>query len=369
MDEDQLGALIETIYTSALEEGGWGKLLQNLCAPFHAASITSATWRKPDAMPIFAATSLLDPSLVRDFETYYHAVDPGISTYRENIDAIAEMGVISRYELFPFDEYTKTEFYCDFGRNIGFGQSLTTIINNNAHLFANIHIHRPIQNNTFDDGEKKLLTALAPHLSRGLRIYREMTGLRAKASQFEAAFDTFAASFLLDHAGRVLALNRKAEELLAADGPLTVQNGRLTARHPPDQAKLDAALSRQAPGAPPPELVLHGPAYCPAVRLSIMPVNGAGNIPLFFDVTRTARGAFLVTAVALGPTVQSLTANYRLTRAEAEVAQLLAQGLKAQQIAAHRCASVATVNTQIKQVYAKTCVDGRAGLLVKLLGR
>ncbi|MGK2942622.1 MAG: helix-turn-helix transcriptional regulator [Immundisolibacter sp.] len=77
----------------------------------------------------------------------------------------------------------------------------------------------------------------------------------------------------------------------------------------------------------------------------------------------------MVTVAPLGPTAQSLTADYGLTRAEAEVALLLAQGLKAQQIAARRGASVATVNTQIKHIYAKAEADGHAGLLVKLLGR
>ncbi len=76
-----------------------------------------------------------------------------------------------------------------------------------------------------------------------------------------------------------------------------------------------------------------------------------------------------MTAVALGPTVQSLMASHGLTQAEAEVALLLAQGLRAPQIAAQRATSIGTVNTQLKQIYAKTGVDGHVGLPVKLLGR
>ncbi len=367
MDEDQLGALIETIYTSAFEEDGWGKLLEILRKQFHASQASVAVFGGRETYPPFAV-STLDPVSLEPYSVYYYRLAPAIPG--NNLALVPKnVRVFQTTELLGYAAWINSEFHNDFLKSYDMSLPLVSYLDEAGDQTAYFVAHRPASSKDYSQEEVNLLRTLAPHLSRGLRIYREMTGLRAKASQFEAAFDTFAASFLLDHAGRVLALNRKAEELLAADGPLTVQNGRLTARHPPDQAELDAALSRQAPGAPPPELVLHGPAYCPAVRLSIMPVNGAGNIPLFFDVTRTARGAFLVTAVALGPTVQSLTANYRLTRAEAEVAQLLAQGLKAQQIAAHRCASVATVNTQIKQVYAKTCVDGHAGLMVKLLGR
>lgn len=95
----------------------------------------------------------------------------------------------------------------------------------------------------------------------------------------------------------------------------------------------------------------------------------AAPSPLFFDVTRTARTAFMVTAAALGPSLQNLITLYGLTRAEAEVALLLTEGLRAPQIGAHRETSTATVNTQLKQIYAKTGVDGQVALILKLRGR
>jgi len=77
----------------------------------------------------------------------------------------------------------------------------------------------------------------------------------------------------------------------------------------------------------------------------------------------------MVTAAALGPSPQNLIALYGLTRAEAEVTLLLAEGLRAPQIATHRETSIGTVNTQLKHIYAKAGVDGHVGLMVKLLGR
>ena len=77
----------------------------------------------------------------------------------------------------------------------------------------------------------------------------------------------------------------------------------------------------------------------------------------------------MVTAAALGPSLQNLITLYGLTRAEAEVALLLTEGLRAPQIGAHRETSTATVNTQLKQIYAKTGVDGQVALILKLRGR
>jgi DNA-binding CsgD family transcriptional regulator len=368
MDEDQLGALIETIYTSAFEEDGWDAVLDALLAPFHAATATSVVWRTSDAFPVFTASTLFDQSLVKDYVAYYHTVEPGRTEIFENIDAFKVNNIYSRFDKVSFADYPKTEFYCDFGRKCDFGQSMFAMSDNNSHGVGNTHLYRPLHSPEFDAQEKKLLRILAPHLNRGLRIYRELGVLRTKASLFETGFDMLAATFLLDAAGRVLRLNKNAETLLDSGGPLTVHEGRLAARHPADDTRLVAALKPLQPGDAPPELILRGPEYCPGVRLGVTPVSGV-NMPVFFDVTHTARAAFMVTATALGPSLQNLMASYGLTRAEAEVSLLLTQGLRAAQIATRRETSTATVNTQLKHIYAKVGVDGHVGLLVKLLGR
>lgn len=212
MDEGRIGALIETIYSSAFDEGGWEELLQTLHTPFHAATITSVAWRKRDTMPVFNATTFSDPSFVSDYETYYHTIDPGLSSFLTNIDAFGQLRVFTLFDVFPFDEYPKTEFYCDFAKHVDFGQSMMAIIDNGPQVFANIHMHRPLHGNEFSRQDKNLLAALSPHLNRGLRIHRELTGLRTKAELFETAFDALAATFLLNSAGRVVAQNKDAEE-------------------------------------------------------------------------------------------------------------------------------------------------------------
>jgi len=133
-------------------------------------------------------------------------------------------------------------------------------------------------------------------------------------------------------------------------------------------AVLAAAFAPMLPGAAPAEIVLRGGAMAVGLQLAITPVKGR-NIPLFANALHGERVAFMVTATALGPSLQNLMALYGLTRAEAEVTLLLTEGLRAPQIALHRETSTATVNTQLKQIYAKTGVDGQIALILKLLGR
>ena len=365
MDEDQLGALITTIYTSAFEEDGWDRVLASLLAPFHASQVIAQVWGWAQRAPVFTSSTVEDASANGKYDAYYHSLDP---TYPAYLNNPPKHLVFPLAELFKPDWLFTSAFYCDFIKNYDMGQGGHALLDSNAHQLSHLHVHRPRHAREFSAGELKLLATLRPHLNRSLHIYREMTGLRAKASLFDTALEMVAATFMLDPTGWVLALNKNAEALLSGNSPLTVQAGRLTARHPPDNARLAAALAPSAPGAPPPELVLRGSAYCPGMRLTITPVNGR-MAPLMSDVNRIEEVAFLVAARTIGPTMQNLIASYGLTRAEAEVALLLAQGLRATHIAAHRETSTATVNTQLKQIYAKTGVDGHAGLLVKLLGR
>jgi len=366
MDEDQVGALIEKIYNAAFEEGGWDALLQTLRTQFHASHTSLVVFSGREVYSPFAV-STLDAVSLEPYSVYYHKLDPAIPG--NNIALVPKNSrVFSIVDLLRRAAWINSEFHNDFLKNYDMSLPLVRYLDEGGDRTAYFVAHRPESGKEYSQDEINLLHTLAPHLNLGLRIYRELTGARAKAAVFETAFDTLAATFLLDHAGRVLSLNKKAETLLSENSPLTVLNGRLTARHPPDNARLAAALAPPVPGAPPPELVLRGPAYCPGVRLGITPVNGH-DIPLFFDVTHTARVAFLVTAVMPGPTVQNLITRYGLTRAEAEITLLLLEGAKAPQIAAHRETSIGTVNSQLKHIYAKTGADGHAGLLALLLGR
>jgi DNA-binding CsgD family transcriptional regulator len=365
MDETQAGSLIETIYSCAFEEGGWDRLLQTLRTPFHASQVTTQVWGRTERAPLFTASSVGDPAARRNYLAYYHSLDP---TYKGHIHNPPKNLVFTHAELVDYPSYLKSEFYCDFFKGLDMALGGHTILENNAHEFTHFHVHRPAGGRKFNDEDIKLLATLRPHLKRGLSIYLEFAELRVKAGLFETAFNVLAATFMLDLAGHVVALNKAAEYLLQDDGVLTVCDGRLTARHRPDDARLAAALVPSKAGVAPAEFMLHGSADVPALRLAVTPVNGH-HIPLFGNITQGEQVAFLVTATPLGPSRQNLMARYRLTRAEAEVTLMLCAGAKAPQIAAHRQTSTGTVNNQLKQIYQKTGVAGHVELLVKLTGR
>lgn len=368
MDEARIGTLIETIYTSAFEEDGWDSLLHTLRPEFHAAHTSVQIWDRAEIRSPFTA-STLEPECLKSYSDYYHKLDPTYPVYLTNKLALDQGRTYTMEAYTDRSAWLHSEFYNDFLlRECEMVKPLICIFNASEREVSEMLIHLPPSGAEYSDGDRSLLRLLAPHLNRGLQLYRELEGLRGKTGLFETAFGALGAAFLLDASGCVLALNKKAERLLEGGGVLCLVNGRLGARHPADDAVLAAAFAPAPPGAAPADIVLRGGAYATGLRLAITPVKGR-NIPLFGKTAHSERIAFMMTAVTLGPSLQNLMALYGLTRAEAEVALLLTEGLRAPQIAAHRQTSIGTVNTQLKQIYAKTGADGQVPLILKLLGR
>ena len=108
-------------------------------------------------------------------------------------------------------------------------------------LSAVVAVLRNFSQGPFDRREVATLERLMPHLQRAARLHSQLGGLRRQNQTLEAALDRLTFGVLItDVAGRVLLLNRAAEEMAAANDGLLLQGGRLKAA----QAKEAIALAR-----------------------------------------------------------------------------------------------------------------------------
>ena len=222
MDDQHVSKLIETIYDAAFAEDGWDALLQSLCTQFHASQ-ANVRCVNAEKVPL-VILSTLDPASVARYQAHYHRLDPLSLLSRADIRLLHQTQVYTIERIMELSDWFNSEFYNDFiRRECDMGQPLMSILDISGDAVSEILFHRPPSGDEYRSDERNLLRVLTPHLNRALRIYGELTGLRAKDSAFETVFATLGASFLLDEAGRILALNARAEELLGSGGPLTVQ--------------------------------------------------------------------------------------------------------------------------------------------------
>jgi DNA-binding CsgD family transcriptional regulator len=181
---------------------------------------------------------------------------------------------------------------------------------------------------------------------------------------------TTAAAFLLDSVGRIVYMNRSAEEILSSADGLMLRRNKVIATNPTQQSKLRLLIGAAIASAQ-----TSPPSPAGAIALE----RRSGHRPLFVRVlplrVDLERGqmppghALLLIAdpdVAVKDPTDFLKDLFSLTTAEIEVAVSLRAGLSLTEIAAARRVSIETVRSQIKSILQKTNTR-RQGDLILLL--
>lgn len=375
MDEALFNSFTEKIYSAALDEAAWSGLLEGLREYFHASGSTMMCWqRTADFPPILTFKSDCDAEYLRKYGTYYYKIDPWVRAGMNTGIVLDEPWVGNGDVLVPHDALLASEFYQDFLRPYDQCHLMVAATESTNEILASYSFFRPPQGPRFDGAELNDLLVLAPHLKRGSIIYRQTSALRVRSGLFESSFNELpTAVFLLAENGRLLEMNASAKRLLDAptdQQAIAYRDGDLYALHPADNRALSRALRPKTDLATPASLVLRGTHPAASLKLEVTPLH-QGGMPLWLDINQRPQSVILVTAsplVPAAPAAERLMARYDLTRSEAEVTLLLIAGLSPTEIATHRNKSINTVKVQIRQIYAKTGVNGHAALLAHFIG-
>lgn len=216
--------------------------------------------------------------------------------------------------------------------------------------------------------EPHLLASIAPALSeivgQALQLGHQQDGTVLSTAE---ALD--ASVLLLDGMRRIVLMSQPVEAWLERDGPLTVRAGKVRARDPASETAFAAAIAHACdPGQsrrPGRKVVLRTPVTNDArggeriiVTVGAVPHRPSGPL---------ARARVMVSSRMVQAASGDLYADlFDLTRAEAQIAVLLAQGQDLAAIAALRNCSVLTVRTQIKALFGKTDTNRQSALVARL---
>jgi DNA-binding CsgD family transcriptional regulator len=217
----------------------------------------------------------------------------------------------------------------------------------------------------------RAFAALAPHLEAAVRLQIALETTRARA-MLESLEAVRTPAFVLDGSGRVIDASVSAHLLASVGDVIRVRTGRLEAAMAQDQRALADAIDGAL-------AILRGEEGAAGGAVWLNSASQGGGLafevrPLTAHRPALGRGAAVIVAARRHPTAGSMDAHavwldlsgvrraFGLTAAEAEVAQLLANGLASNDIAARRGVSPETVHSQVKAVLAKTRCDRRARL-------
>jgi DNA-binding CsgD family transcriptional regulator/GAF domain-containing protein len=363
---DQLLPLVEKLYEAAGGQAGWEGFLGALGTTVRAVIPAIFLHDRPTDPATLAVTVGMDPTWGAAYDSYYIKHD----LRRRKIWTLPPGEAFVGSALVPDGELLRSEFYNDFLRPQGFFHILGAVPLKTDDAFGVLRVIRPRSAPAFGRDEVELVRRLVPHLARALGLARQLAVAEARRNELVEALDWFpTAVLLLDRRGRVVAANRSAEDLLAAGDGLRIDRDGLRAVAAADTLALRQMLAAtadptaQGSARSDGTLSIARPSPRRPLNLLVAPLR----TPIAPDARARAQVAVFVTdpdRVAIAP-VGRLQHYLGITRAEADLVLLLAQGHRLEEAADQLGVTVNTARTQLKRALAKTGT-GRQAELVRL---
>lgn len=370
MDLNNFARLIGEIHEAAFDGPSLGKMPARLAAAFGAESCALALWETGSGAVVEGlATENYDARAYSDYMAHFRTRDVWFQS-----SLLLPRGVpIIGEEVVPDEVLLRSEIYTDYLRRLGIFDTLGGVLRIDGMSEGFLAIHRPFGATRFAEQDKRGLSLVLPHLVQATRLRLRLLEAERLKGVASSALDAIPTGVVVVDAGaRLVLANAAAERLLRSGDGLTIRQGRLHATDRDTQAALARTIEgtcRTAAGRPGPAGgVLPGPRQPPARPLSLL------VCPLLPGGLPGHATAQPLALIFIGDpddhrpaTVEALTSLYRLTPAEARLAQALLNGDSLQDYADSANLSLHTVKTQLKHVFAKTESSRQSDLIRDLM--
>lgn len=340
-------AVVADLYASAVQGELWPSALSGLAAltGSRGALITSAD---PAHRALLNSPGLAD-TVSQFFEQGWHRDD--LRTTR--IVARSSRSFMRDQDITDSEEREQSDYYRGFAHAAGVPWFAACALWADGAPVMGISIQRSAHEGAFDNADLERLRRLEPHLRAAMSFCRTIAE-RADLGRVEGLEQAGVAAFVLDHDGRICALNRLGEAELSR--AVTVQRRRLVVTAGAAKSQL-ARLIANATAATDEA----GDRDLTPVRLTLPSgeTQLAQAMPLRTGARPFGRGCAILTlsgGTPAGAAAEILAAAFQLTPAEARVAHHLSKGLDPEEIAAASGLSLGAVRFHLKAILPKAGV-------------
>jgi len=369
LNERSLVDLVDQAYEAALEPSSWPRCIETWRATFHADQAKFAYCDLIQRAGCIEVSAGVDPHFNELYRLRYARLNPYL---RRGARELRAGEVVHGEMLLADEELIRTEFYNDYMRPQDLRYWSGAILLLNGETLGALIVSRNHRAGRFTAAELAFQRELLPHLQRGAALYRKFREIElTRNCLIETVESCSTAVLLLDHRARVAALNRAADELLAARDGLVLDSRRtLGATAPASNAALAQMIGNAL-------AIALGLGRVPAGSMSVPRPSGKRPYSLQIAPIKSpvdARSGDLPYASvvvvdpdrAIGAAKEKLAAMFGLTGAEATLAVHLSKGGSLSTAATEMGVSLNTIRTHLKRIFSKTDTNRQAELVALL---
>ena len=347
--------IISSIHDAALVPDLWPAALQSIMDAVGAVGAGYGVFDEQTGRIEWLSETGALADAEADFLRYYHALDP----YRPMLDAAPSGRWMWVSQCMPAAELRRSEWYNDYLLKVGIDDGFGVRLFESPSHSAVFGLSHGIGRAPFAAAGIAALQDLLEPLANAARLHTELHGLGWRSAVALRALDQLAAGVMVaDGVGRVIELNRAAEEIVRRDDGLIVRNGRLDASGMPDSEKLAKLIADAVNGAAAGRMLVRRRDGRPACVLSVAPLGAS--------LALQERPLALI--VVAGPDAPSssereLAELFGLSPAESRLAAALMTGKRLRDVAGASGVRISTLRTQLSSILRKVGVTRQAELI------
>jgi len=363
---DDYDRLLGALYQGALESPPWQAALQLLRDRLQAGHVTLMLRPpSPESTGVMINTGSVTQQGVESYETHFFALDPFVR--------LSENQVVTAEELIG-KQWLQSTVYQEYLKPLDVRHLLGADIYTKDGIECRLRITRSHDAAPFSEADKALVRRLLPHLKRSIQIHAQLDFLECERALFAGAVNRLLLGMVsFDQNGVIVETNPEARRILGEKDGIWLAGNNLCLDNSQEsrdlQRLLRQALSETTHSEAGPGMVEAMAVTRPSGRAKLGVLIKAVPMGQFSESKqRPAAVVFLrdPESNAAQPSQELVRRLFGLTRMEAQLALLLAEGLTLDEAAEKMNVRRNTARTHLRSIFCKTGVT-RQTMLVRLL--
>jgi DNA-binding CsgD family transcriptional regulator len=369
MDQtERLSRIISEIYDAAIDPSSWSAVLGEAARYIGGSSAALFSKDATTDSGIVYHESGTDPYYRQLYFDKYVKLDPVT-----NGQFFAEIGQpVSVTDLMPYEEFLESRFYREWVQPQGVVDFLAAVLDKSATNAAMFGVFRHQRDGIVDDGARRRMRLIVPHIRRAVLVSRLIDLKSAEAAAFADTFDSLGGGIcLVDAEGRIVHANVACRAILDAGDFLSGTGGRIGAR----DGNIDKTL-RELIAATEDDLAAGTQSMTVPLRAQDGSHHVMHALPLRAGARRlagipySATTALFIRKVAI-ETLSSpeiIARAYKLTPTELRVLLAIVDVGGVPEVAASLGVAETTIKTHLGNLFRKTGVSRQADLVKIVAG-